>query len=116
MNIFVIKVISFVVGMLVSMTLSASCTSTMCRGVGKDVLLSVYPNASGSVYLQAGEGKENLDCNLVEGHYMVLKSDHPGFDVAYSTILTALISQKHLVVRIVDGSPHCEVAYVRMYM
>jgi hypothetical protein len=47
---------------------------------------------------------------------MVLKSSHPVFDAAYSTVLTALVGEKTLTVRIVNDSPICEVSYVRMFM
>jgi hypothetical protein len=111
-----LKLSTFTIGALLSFNAFSACTTTACSGVGKDALLSVYPNSSGNIYLQAGAGKENLDCNLVEGHYMVLKSDHPVFEAAYSTVLTALASQKSLTVRIKNGSPICEVSYVRMFM
>ncbi len=94
----------------------ADCSEIACSGIGSEVIKSVYPNSSGHIYLQANIGKENLDCTLVEGHYMVLQSDHPVFEEAYSTVLTALVSQKTLTVRIKTGSPNCEVSYVRMFM
>jgi hypothetical protein len=97
----------------------SACSTIMCTGVGSDVLVSVFPSAKvdGYIYLQAaGSDRENLDCDLVEGHYMVLKKEHPVFEAAYSTILTALATNKTLAVRIVTGSPICEVGYVRMYI
>ena len=111
------KILVFALALtLSSINVFAECAANACSGVGKDVLNSVYPNGSGNIYLQAGTNKGALDCDLVEGQYMVLKSDHPLFEEAYSTILTALVSQKTLVVRIKNGSPICEVSYVRMYM
>lgn len=110
------KFIVIVVGVLLASDLFAECNQNACYGVAEDALVSVYPNSSGNIYLQAGVGKENLDCALVEDHFMVLKSDHPLFKEAYSTLLAALMSQKQLTVRIKNGSPICEVSYVRMYM
>ena len=111
-----IKFYICVISCFLSFNVFAACTTTNCSGIGKEVLLSIYPNASGNVYLQVGEGREKLDCNLVEGHFMVLKPSHILFDEIYSTILTGLASQKKLIVRIKNGSPICEVSYVRMYM
>lgn len=101
---------------LLSSSVFAGCATNACQGVGADVLTSVYPNGTGNIYLQAGTNRENLDCSLVEGQYMVLKSDHPLFDAIYSTILTALMGQKGLIVRIKNKSPICEVSYVRMFI
>jgi hypothetical protein len=101
---------------MLSGSVYADCTENACSGTGKDVLLSVYPNPAGDIYLQAGSGRNNLDCELVSGHFMTLKKSHPAFKEIYSTILTALAAQKHLSVRIVNGSSGCEVSYVRMYM
>ncbi|CCN49928.1 exported hypothetical protein [Vibrio nigripulchritudo MADA3029] len=108
--------IIFILSTLFSFNVFSACSKIGCIGAGKDVLISVYPNSSGNIYLQAGVGREQLDCKLVEGHYMVLKATHPAFESVYSTVLTALASQKKLMVRIVNGSPNCEVSYVRMYM
>ncbi|NAW63879.1 hypothetical protein [Photobacterium halotolerans] len=94
----------------------AECIPTACIGVGKEALLSVYPNQTGHIYLQAPAGKEKLNCKLVSDHFMVLKNTHPVFDAMYSTVLTALSTQKTLAVRIVENSEDCEVTYVRMYM
>ena len=112
----VFAAVTLITSLFFSLSAFSVCTTTGCSGVGKEVLLSVYPNSSGHIYLQAGAGKENLDCDLHEGHYTVLKSNHSAFEAAYSTILTALTTQKHLIVRIIDKSPICEVSYVRMFM
>ena len=113
-NFFAISML--IMSLFLSTRVFSACTTTACSGVGKEVLLSVYPHSSGHIYLQAGAGKENLDCQLQEGEYMVLKSSHAAFDPAYSTILTALTTQKQLTVRIINKSPICEVSYVRMFM
>ncbi|MBV7262277.1 hypothetical protein KCG43_09730 [Photobacterium sp. WH24] len=102
--------------MVFSPTVLAECNPTGCIGIGKEALLSVYPNHTGHIYLQAPAGKEKLNCKLVEGQFMVLKNTHPVFDAMYSTVLTALSTQKQLTVRIVENSEDCEVSYVRMFM
>ncbi|QUJ67371.1 hypothetical protein KDD30_15240 [Photobacterium sp. GJ3] len=98
-----------------SPTTWAACYPNQCQGVGKDILVSVYPSSTGNIYLEAPAGKEKLNCKLAEGYYMTLKNTHPIFEVMYSTILTAVSTQKKLTVRIVENSEGCEVMYVRMF-
>ncbi|WP_152547950.1 hypothetical protein [Photobacterium galatheae] len=100
---------------LFSSTTWAACSPNQCHGIGKDVLVSVYPSGTGHIYLEAPADKGKLNCQLVEGHYMTLKNTHPVFEAMYSTILTALSTQKKLTVRIVENSEGCEVMYVRMF-
>ena len=105
--------------MLASLNASAGCDVNGCSGKGNDVVVSTYvtSHSSGRIYLQApASTRNNLDCDLVEGNYMTLSGNHPLFKESYSTILTALSTNKTLFVRIKNGSPICEVNYVRMYL
>ncbi|MEM7765648.1 MAG: hypothetical protein AAF290_16400 [Pseudomonadota bacterium] len=58
--------------------------------------------------------KAALNCTLVSGHYMTLKTSHDNYDTLYATILTAITAGHELQVRISEGSSDCEVLYVRM--
>lgn len=115
-----IAVLAFgVFPMLFSLAAYASCNATGCSGVGDQVIRSVYVTglADGRVFLQAPESSRgNLNCTLVEGHYMTLRASHPLFKEAYAAILTGLSAGNRLHVRINAGSPICEVSYVRMFM
>ncbi len=114
-----IKVMLAAIVMLPSLNASAECDVNGCTGKGNDVVVSTYiaSHGAGRIYLQApASTKSNLGCDLVEGHYMTLSGDHPLFEESYSTILTALSTNKTLFVRIKNGSPICEVSYVRMYL
>lgn len=111
-----LKGIIFVVFVALSFNVAAVCSATSCSGKGKDVLLSIYPNGSGNVYLQAPADRANLNCVLIEGHYMTLKQSHPLFKEIYSTLLTGIAANKHMTIRIKTGSAGCEVSYVRMFV
>lgn len=93
----------------------AGCVDRSCMGIGIEVVKSVYPSSTGDIYLEAPDDKTTLNCTLKEGQYMVLQSDHPLFREIYSTVLSALTSNKRLQVRIVEGSDNCQVSYVRMW-
>ena len=106
--------------MLLSFSLNANavCNANSCTGSGNAVLGFLYPNATGNVFIQAPAGKENLSCILVEGQYMVLKggeNGHPLFKEIYSTLLAGLASGKQMRIRILTGSPDCEVSYVMLW-
>ena len=112
------KFIVLIVLILSSIHSFANCTKNACSGVGKEVLLSIYPTgwSDGRVYIQGPSDRSNLDCTLEEGNYMTLMSTHPLFKEIYSTVLTAISTQKPLTIRIKNGSANCEVSYVRMFL
>ena len=94
----------------------AACDTTGCTGVGVQVVVSVYPNHTGHVYLEApAADRSALNCTLREGAFMVLQNDHPQFKTVYASILYALAAGKTMKVRINEGSTNCSVAYVRVW-
>lgn len=110
------KLLLFIMLMCSSLNTIAACSAIACTGKGKDVLLSIYPNGHGSIYLQAPAERAKLDCSLVDGHYMTLKKTHPNFDEIFSTALAGMAMNKQMTIRIKAGSAGCEVSYVRMFI
>lgn len=108
------KILSFIILIIVSTPASSQCFSSNCQGIGSDVIVSVYPNQTGNIFLEGPVDRNALNCTLQEGRFMVLQPDHLLFREIYSTILTALSTQKELIVRIRELSKNCEVLYVRM--
>lgn len=96
---------------------SAGCTANGCEYNATDKLSNIYLTsyADGRIFLPVTVGSSSLDCTPPEGGFLTLKSTHPLFKEMYSTILFAIASNKKLYVRIVNGSPICEVGYVRVY-
>lgn len=96
----------------------AGCVAKHCSGNATEVVNSIYPNTSGNVYLEMTSNEEErgkLNCSLVEGRFAVLKGDHILFKEMYSLLLTAVMADKKLIVRIEEGSKDCQVRYFRMY-
>ncbi|GAB6262859.1 hypothetical protein [Photobacterium sp. R1] len=92
----------------------AACNNISCFGVGKEVLTNTYLSSTGNIYIGAPAEKNKLNCQLFDGKYMTLKMNHLLYKEIYSTLLTGIAAQKHLQIRIVEGSPVCEVSYVTM--
>lgn len=107
--------LTLILGMFLCSQAFAYCVGGFCMGVKDEVIKSVYPTAGGQIYLEAPADKHELNCDLVEGYYMLLNKEHPLFEVSYSTILTALTAGKRLQVRVIEGSSDFRVAYVRMW-
>jgi len=108
--------IAFTLVLLFSaINVNAECTANGCNADQADPIKRIYLAADGVIYVEAPLGKENLDCTLAEGRYMALKSSHLLFNEIYSTLLSAVIANKKLFVRIKNGSANCEIAYVQLY-
>ncbi len=98
----------------------AVCDVRSCTGVGKEVVVSIYPNHTGKVSLEAPVGKESLNCTLVgsdpaQPQFMSLNPNHVLFKEIYSAILMAITTKRKFTVRIAENSPDCEVVYVRVW-
>lgn len=94
----------------------ASCGSNACVGVGDEVLLSVYTNSNGNVYLEIPpQYKGALNCTLVEGVYATLSKDTVLFKEMYASVIYATGAGRKIMVRIAEGSANCQVTYVRVW-
>ena len=109
------RYVLFAMVLVFSIIVQAGCNSNSCTGKGPDLMKLLFPNHSGKGYIWGPADRGNLNCNLVEGKYMVLKGGvdgHPLFKEMYSTMLTGLASGKQMKIRVTEGSPDCEVMYV----
>lgn len=88
---------------------SVSCTDRIAR-------LYVTDNAGASrVYFSIADRQlvnANLNCNLVNGYYFTLEESHPAFDEIYDLIVKTKFEGTRILIRVVAGSPICEVDYV----
>jgi hypothetical protein len=111
------KVGLILIFLFASVNVYASCTADACIADQTDPIKKIYltGNSDGQVYIEAPSGKENLDCTLTEGRFMVLYSSHPLFKETYSTMLAAVLANKKLFIRIKNGSAKCEIYYVQFY-
>lgn len=108
-------IIAALIGAAIPVAANAVCSAGNCEGVGEQVARSVLLSPSGDIWLKAPADKAALNCKLFLGDGMVLRQDHPLFKESYALILTALATKKPWMVRILEGSPICEIDYVMMY-
>jgi hypothetical protein len=112
------KVGLILITLFFSINVYATCGADSCTADQTDPIKRIYLTnlSDGQIYIEAPSGKENLDCTLAEGKFMVLTASHPLFKETYSTILAAVMANKKLLIRIRNGSTKCEVAYVQLYL
>lgn len=96
----------------------AGCDSNGCVGTPKELFSNYYLTGwgDGRVFFQVKEGRDQLDCTLVEGNYLTLKASHPLFKEIYSTVLAAATTDSKVLLRIKNGSDICEVSYLRLFL
>lgn len=95
----------------------AGCDSNGCVGTPKELFSNYYLSGwdDGRVFFQLVLDKDKLDCDLVEGSYLTLRSGHPLFKEIYSSVLLASAADRKILLRIKNGSDICEISYVRFY-
>jgi hypothetical protein len=85
-----------------------TCGPNYCDAV---LVKQLYVEASGNVYLKTDGPQGSLTCTQVGGVYMTLVSSATNQPI-YSLLLTAHIQQMPVLIRLVDNSAGCTIAYV----
>jgi hypothetical protein len=85
-----------------------TCGPNYCDAV---LVKQLYVEASGNVYLKTDGPQGSLTCTQVGGVYMTLASSATNQPI-YSLLLTAHIQQMPVLIRLVDNSAGCTIAYV----
>ncbi|MCW8876193.1 MAG: hypothetical protein OQK51_03965 [Kangiellaceae bacterium] len=106
-----------IVLVLVGILLSASASAFECQPYGcVSTISDLYTNANGYIYVATPDDETKANCTVYPGNYFVLKPESQNADKIYSSLLAAYVSQKKVQLRVVEGSPVCELAYVRMHV
>ncbi len=104
------KFLSILVLLSISHFSSADCTTDRCT----TTVDRVYPTGTinGGVYIIPAGSLAGIGCTPLGGIYFTMPKSHTVFDETYSLLLTALVTQKEVTIRIIEGTDSCEVAYV----
>ena len=87
----------------------ADCSQNACDSVQVDRL---YVNASGVIYVGTSGNETGLSCTPVSNVYLTLDPGASNFSTIYSTLLTAQIAEKPVIIRTVTSSTNCRIQYV----
>ncbi len=94
---------------IMSTSAYARCTASACEGNVE----RLYMTAGGTMYVQIEGDASLLNCTPPGGVYMSLKEGDVGKNSMYSLLLTAQTTNKPIIVRVVEGSSDCRVAFVK---
>jgi hypothetical protein len=86
------------------------CYSEGCAEVFVEEL---YPEQQGGAWVQTS-GNETLANCTVDSNVFLRLHNETGYKEVYATLLTAMITEKKVSIRIVAGSNPCKIAYVRL--
>ena len=75
---------------------------------------SLYTNANGQIYVSTPLDETKADCTVYAGGYFVLNPNAQNKKEIYATLLAAYMAGRKVQLRIVEGSPDCELSYVRL--
>lgn len=96
-----------------SSSVYAGCNSKTC--IDPEGVFRVVPTGGGVLIRSHGNAR-NLSCTPVgsgENIYIYLKKTHPTFKETYATILSAMTSGTHTVIRAsADSDGKCQVSYM----
>lgn len=92
----------------------ASCNSKSCTTTIERIYATGY--VDGRVYIEpADDPSGKVNCTLAENTFFTLKKEHPLFSEIYSMSLATLLSKNTVILRIVENSSDCELAYAMVY-
>lgn len=87
----------------------AGCASYGCSGK----ITSLQVTTSGNIQIGTDGTETAMNCTPVAGAFAELDLSEAGGNAIYSALLTAQTTQKSILIRIVEGSDNCQVAYVK---
>lgn len=91
--------------MAVEQCASWGCTSTVSE---------IYTNVNGYIYVATPLDETKANCKVYPGNYFVLKPEAQNIKEVYSSLLAAYVANEKIQIRIIENSPICEIAYVRL--
>ncbi len=103
-------IMALAVALSPSITKADECTSAGCIST----IESLYTNSSGLIYISTPLDETKANCTAYAGNYFVLNPESPNAKEIYSSLLAAYMSDSKIQLRINEGSPNCELAYVRL--
>ncbi len=101
------SILIFVLSMGVA---TATCTADRC--INKIERIYLHPN--GFLNVRTDGNQSALNCTLRDGEYLTLETSHSLFREYLAMLLTAKSSDLVSVIRIVGGSPRCEIDYIML--
>lgn len=89
------------------------CTTIACESQ----VAELYPTSQsgGVVLVKLQLAQTSLNCTQLGGAYLTLKPSNAVFREMFAVLLMSMQNQAPVMVRIVEGSPDCEITYVRAY-
>jgi hypothetical protein len=88
----------------------AECLAAGCYDV---FIEELYPTASGGVWIKT-TGDETLANCTANSNVFLWLNDTAGYKDIYATLLAAMLADKRVSLRVVEGSNPCTVAYVTL--
>jgi hypothetical protein len=88
----------------------ADCQSAGCY----DVLIEeLYPTAEGGVWIKTTGDETRANC-IANSNVFLRLNVSAGYKDIYGTLLAAMLAEKRVSLRVVEGSNPCTVAYVTL--
>jgi hypothetical protein len=104
------RVLALVILLPLATAAFAECWSAGCYEV---LIEELYPTAEGGVWIKT-TGDETLANCTVNSNVFLRLNVSAGYKDIYSTLLAAMLAEKRVSLRIVEGSNPCAVAYVTL--
>jgi len=104
------RVLALVVALSLATTAFAECWSAGCYEV---LIEELYPTAEGGVWIKTTGDETLANCTANSNVFLRLNAS-PGYKDIYSTLLAAMLAEKRVSLRVVEGSNPCTVSYVTL--
>ena len=92
-----------------SVSANAVCASYGCTGT----VTRLQVTSTGNIQVGIDGDATAMNCTPVANAYSEIDLTAAGGNAIYSALLTAHTTNKPILVRIVEGSSNCEIAYVK---
>lgn len=104
------RVLAMVVSLPLATAAFAECSAAGCYEV---LIEELYPTAEGGVWIKTTGDETLANCTANSNVFLRLNAT-AGYKDIYATLLAAMLAEKRVSLRVVEGSNPCTVAYVTL--
>jgi hypothetical protein len=104
------RLIAFAASLPLATPALAECSAAGCYDV---FIEELYPTADGGVWIKTTGDETLANCTANSNVFLRLNVSN-GYKDIYATLLAAMLAEKRVSLRVVEGSNPCAVAYVTL--
>ncbi|MYM57746.1 hypothetical protein GTG28_00670 [Vibrio sp. OCN044] len=105
-----LKLLPLILTLISTFSFADGCENWGCEST----IEMLYTTVNGDIYIGTPLDERKANCSPISNVYFTLNPQSNNAAQVYSSLLSAYMSDKKIVLRIKEGHPKCELEYVQL--